>query len=650
VLVVSLGGVAAADQWPQWRGPNLDGTSPTTGSLPVRWSETENVVWRTKLPSWSAATPIIWDDTIFVTSAQEGFQSPRNTGVVERLVSGIKSALYGSDQVLLLALDRKTGAERWRAVVGDGNHVEMKQNMASPSPVTDGRHVWVMTGQGTLTGLTFAGKQVWQRDIPKEYGAFGLNFGYGSSPLLHEGRLYLQVLHGMKTDDPSYLLAVDGLSGKTLWIVQRPTDSLHETPDSYSTPMLAKVDGKTQLIVSGGGYVTGHDLTTGREMWRGGGLDPDRASNSRTIASTLVVGDIALVPSRRRPFIAFGLDGKGQVPQRLWSTEYGPDVPTPTSDGERLYIVDDRGIALCLRVADGSVVWDRSRLEPKELTVEPGGSIRWEGDPMKAQIDLRAVYETQANPSVLLDNPINRSIPVNVEINLTGELEQPEPDFTFKFPNVSSTIKSELEYRLETKESRENQALYLLATGSFASEISLGQQAYGTIADRVNSLFNSLIASDNGKVQFGFNYEAGEQTPQYQTDDRLGLTLSTKISDRVLFNGKVGVPIGGVNETVIAGDAEIAILLNEDGTLTAKFFNRENNIRNFGEEIGYTQGAGISYNVEFDTFKEFLNIIFSGKNKKKKAAESVDANNKTTKEENFPDYINLKSKNEKKEQ
>jgi hypothetical protein len=215
---------------------------------------------------------------------------------------------------------------------------------------------------------------------------------------------------------------------------------------------------------------------------------------------------------------------------------------------------------------------------------------------------------------------------------------------------VSSTIKSELEYRLETKESRENQALYLLATGSFASEISLGQQAYGTIADRVNSLFNSLIASDNGKVQFGFNYEAGEQTPQYQTDDRLGLTLSTKISDRVLFNGKVGVPIGGVNETVIAGDAEIAILLNEDGTLTAKFFNRENNIRNFGEEIGYTQGAGISYNVEFDTFKEFLNIIFSGKNKKKKAAESVDANNKTTKEENFPDYINLKSKNEKKEQ
>jgi len=233
---------------------------------------------------------------------------------------------------------------------------------------------------------------------------------------------------------------------------------------------------------------------------------------------------------------------------------------------------------------------------------------------------------------------------------LTGELERPEPDFTFKFPNVSSTIKSELDYRLETKESRENQALYLLATGSFASEISLGQQAYGTIADRVNNLFNSLIASDNGKVQFGFNYEAGEQTPQYQTDDRLGLTLTTKISDRVLFNGKVGVPIGGVNETVIAGDAEIAILLNEDGTLTAKFFNRENNIRNFGEEIGYTQGAGLSYNVEFDTFREFLRIIFSGKNKKKKDSASINTTDKNPKDENFPDYIKIKSKTEKEEQ
>ncbi|WP_245577784.1 translocation/assembly module TamB domain-containing protein [Gelidibacter mesophilus] len=283
----------------------------------------------------------------------------------------------------------------------------------------------------------------------------------------------------------------------------------------------------------------------------------------------------------------------------------------------------------------------------KDLTVEPGGSIIWEGDALKAQINLKAIYKTEANPSILLDNPINRSIPVNVEINLSGQLEQPTPDFDLTFPNASSTVKSELEYRLETKESKENQALFLLATGSFASEISLGQQAYGTIADRVNNLFNDLLSSDDDKLKLGLNFQAGEQTPDYKTDDRLGLTLSTKISDRVLFNGKVGVPIGGVNETIIAGDAEIELLLNDDGTLSAKFFNRENNIRNFGEEIGYTQGIGLSYNVEFDTFKELLWIIFTGKNKKKELPVEK-KNNTQTKENPLPAYIKLREEDDEK--
>ncbi|MCK7590901.1 translocation/assembly module TamB [Subsaxibacter sp. CAU 1640] len=289
-------------------------------------------------------------------------------------------------------------------------------------------------------------------------------------------------------------------------------------------------------------------------------------------------------------------------------------------------------------------------LVQKKLEVERGGNLQWNGDPMKAQVNLRAIYKTNANPSVLLDNPINRSIPVNVELNLSGQLEQPDLDFTFGFPNVSSTIKSELDYRLETKESRDYQGVFLLATGSFASELSLGQQAYGTVEDRVNNLFNSLFSDENDKVQVGVNFESGEVTPEYQTDDRLGLTLSTKISDRVLFNGKVGVPVGGVNQTVIAGDAEIELLLNDDGTLSAKFFNRENNIRNFGEEIGYAQGLGLSYNVEFDTFKELLQIIFSGKNKKEKEQEKIDQEATRKEEERMtPDYITVKPSSEKKD-
>jgi len=297
------------------------------------------------------------------------------------------------------------------------------------------------------------------------------------------------------------------------------------------------------------------------------------------------------------------------------------------------------------QIVEGNYNFAYGGLIQKRLTVVPGGSIRWEGDPLKAQIGLTAVYATQANPSVLLDNPINRSIDVEVEVNLTGQLEQPEPDFTFNFPNVNSAVKSELEYRLETREARTNQALFLLSTGSFASEISLGQQAYGTISDRVNSFFNSFLSNADSKLQVGVNYEVGEQTADYETDDRLGLTLSTQISDKVLLNGRVGVPIGGVSQTVIAGDVQIDILLNEEGTLTAKFFNRENSIRNIGQEIGYMQGAGLSYNVEFDTFQELFNIIFYGKNRNKTEEDNAKNPEIIYKDNLTPDFINIKSQN-----
>ena len=367
IALATLTGLAAAnDSWPQWRGPNLNGTSSSTG-LPVHWSESENVAWRTKLPSWAAATPIIWGDTVFVTSAESGSSLNRPNS---RLFEGGDTGL---DRLYLIAVNRQTGKVRWQQSIGRGNRIGNKQNMASPSPVTDGEHVWVANGNGELRSFDFAGRQVWVRDLQADYGKFGVQFGYASSPLLHQGVLYLQNLQGMYTDDPSYVLAIDAESGKTLWKVDRPTDAEHETPDSYSTATLAKVGEHFILIVSGGGYVTGHDLKTGREIWRGGGLNPNNARNYRTIASALVVGDIVLAPSRRKPFIAFRTDGSGDVTElrKLWSTDYGPDVPTPTSDGERLYIIDDRGISLNLRVSDGTTIWDRTRIEAGTYSASP---------------------------------------------------------------------------------------------------------------------------------------------------------------------------------------------------------------------------------------------------------------------------------------
>ena len=294
-------------------------------------------------------------------------------------------------------------------------------------------------------------------------------------------------------------------------------------------------------------------------------------------------------------------------------------------------------------VFEGTYNFRYGALVQKEFEVLPGGTIAWEGDPLKAQINLRAVYSTQTNPSVLLDNPINRNIDVDLEINLTGELEQPDPEFTFGFPGVSSTVKSELDYRLSSKEERDNQALYLLSTGGFAR--GLGDlNLSGTITERLNGIINDLLGDQDGKLNIGFDYQIGENRPDYQTNDRLGLTLETKLSEKIIINGKVGVPIGNSDATqsVIAGDVQIDFLLNEDGTLRAQFFNRENTIRNFGEEIGYTQGIGLSYNVEFDNFKELLQIIFSGKNKK----ESKDAvpEQKKESDSDLADFITMKPK------
>jgi len=282
----------------------------------------------------------------------------------------------------------------------------------------------------------------------------------------------------------------------------------------------------------------------------------------------------------------------------------------------------------------------------KKFEVERGGSIVWEGDPMGAEINLKAIYKTTANPSVLLDNPINQRIPVEVDIFLTGDLEQPQPDFDLRFPNVSSTVKSELDYRLSSKDERNNQALTLLATGGFSNGIR-GVNFTGTISERLSGIVNNIIGGDNENLNVGIDVELGENTPELQTDNRFGLTLQTQISDKILVNGKLGVPFGSAQQTTITGDVQIDWLLNEDGTFRAKVFNRENTIRNFGEEIGYTQGIGLSYNVEFDTFKELLQIIFSGKNRKDKQKVIPQEQEGENEDSFMPHYMSMKKKKTK---
>ena len=338
---------ASAEHWPQWRGPLLNGTSPETG-LPTRWDTTTNIAWSLPLPALSGSTPIVWDSHVFLNVA---------TG----------------NALELWAVNRDTGTVRWRRVLGSGNRRARKQNMSSPSPVTDGTYVWTMTGTGRLAVFDFDGELIWGRDIQQDYGRFGLQWGYASSPLLHDGALYVQVLHGMMTDDPSYVLRIDGATGETVWKTNRPTHARRESPDSYTTPTLLRYDDSVEVVVTGADVVTGYDPGSGQELWRAAGLNPSNNGAYRLVASPVAFGSLLYAPSRERPLLALKAGGRGDVTltHLAWSTNNGPDVPTPVTDGTYFYIVRDNGVLWCLDAKTGAPVYGPQRLRRGTYSASP---------------------------------------------------------------------------------------------------------------------------------------------------------------------------------------------------------------------------------------------------------------------------------------
>jgi outer membrane protein assembly factor BamB len=395
LLVCLAGHSLLADTWPQWRGPSHNGVSAET-NLPLSWGaecrpespapaaqgrtvpggastrrgrgrsseegrplvpvactdiKTANIAWRIPLPAYSGSSPIIWGDLIFLNVA-----TATNSGGLE-----------------LWAVNRRTQSVAWKRGLADGNHMERKQNMSSPSPVTDGRYVWAMTGVGVLKGFDFAGNEIWSRNIQSDYGRFGLNWGYASSPLLRGNALYVQVLHGMRTDDPSYLLKIDKMTGRTLWKVERPTSAIHESPDSYTTPTWIQANGRDELIITGGDVVSGHDPETGREYWRAAVLNPQNNGGYRIVASPTIAAGLIIAPTRNNPLVAVRPGGAGNVAAShvVWTFAQGPDVPTPVSDGTLLYVVRDNGVVHALDVKTGATVYGPERLPSGTYSASP---------------------------------------------------------------------------------------------------------------------------------------------------------------------------------------------------------------------------------------------------------------------------------------
>jgi outer membrane protein assembly factor BamB len=383
-LALVLGSALLAENWPQWRGPDLNGISPER-NLPVRWTpEGDNIAWKLALPDRSGATPIIWGDAIFLNIAEAN-----------------KNDLY------LWMVDKKNGAVVWKKLLGGGNTMMRKQNMSSPSPVTDGKSVFVMTGTGVFKAFDFKGTLLWERDIQKDYGKFGLNWGYASSPLLYEDALFVQVLHGMKTTDPSYVLRINKVTGKTVWRVERPTRAIRESPDSYATPALLKYGKQIEIVVNGGDCVTGHDPETGKELWRGNGFNPENRPDNRIIASPVVFDGMVYAPTRVKPLQAFRAGGNGDITQShlAFAFQHGPDVPTPVADGKYFYVIDDKGIVYCLDAKSGKEVYGGRRIKPGTYSSSPtlaDGKIY-----ITSEDGVTSVIKTGPEFEVIAENNVN---------------------------------------------------------------------------------------------------------------------------------------------------------------------------------------------------------------------------------------------------
>lgn len=361
-----------AENWPNWRGPHQDGSSPEK-NLPAKFSRTEGVKWAVDVPAISASVPVVWGDKVFLTAP-----------------------LKEEKQLVGLCYDAKTGKELWRKVVSEGGlQWDNKSNLASPSPVTDGERVIFLFADAVAASFDLNGNLQWKRDFKESHGAFATQWTYGSSPMLDSGKLYIQVLQRNETFDfqgfpkgtpgkdmTSYILAVDPATGKDLWKHLRPSAAQVESLEAFSSPVFADHAGKRVMLISGGDTLTLHDAATGDEYARMAtwNLPGDGYNKFFRLVPSPVVGDgIAIVCAPKKTSVhAMPLDSKGKDVAPTWTSDskvVSSDVSTPAFYEGSFYVLDsDRRTVSRVEPKTGKVFW----------TGETGSKSKFEGSPTVA--------------------------------------------------------------------------------------------------------------------------------------------------------------------------------------------------------------------------------------------------------------------------
>ncbi len=322
--------VLHAQDWPQWRGPNGDGASSEKG-FPVKWSPTENIAWKVRLPGHGNATPIVWKEHIFVTG-------------------------HGNGKNLLLCFDRK-GKLRWQTPLGDANKQRsQKGSPTNSSPVTDGKLVFAYFTSGDLACVDFAGRVVWSKNLQETYERDLLLWDVATSPVLTKKFVVVACMQ----NGPSYVVALEKETGKQVWKKNRSMGASGESNDTYTTPVVLCSGDQEIIILLGADYVTSHNAKTGDEIWRSGGLNLERVGDYRLVASPVIAEDILLLPFARGQAIrAIKLGGEGDVTEshKLWQERRAGDIPSLAVADGKVFYCRDTGFAGCRDVKSGKEIW-----------------------------------------------------------------------------------------------------------------------------------------------------------------------------------------------------------------------------------------------------------------------------------------------------
>jgi outer membrane protein assembly factor BamB len=361
VLALLLGALSAsisADNWPHWRGPTASGVAAPS-PLPSAWSAKENVAWEAALAGSGVSSPIVSGNRVFVTS-QTG-DGRRRQGNHPTLTQGGDPKLAGETTLvkrnartdvafIVEAFDRVSGKRAWiheTTPEGELPPVHDKHNLASASPVTDSERVYAWFGTGQLVALDVSGKPAWTKNLAKEYGAFDIQWGHASSPVLFQDSIILLCYHA----PASYLLALDRRTGAVKWKADKPAGM-----ESYSSPIVAQGPGGPELIVNSNTGVESFDPATGKSLW----TYPE--VNRFPIPVSMVDNGILYLSRgyRSSPYMAIRLGGRGDITGThvAWRVPTGgPYVSSLVHYQGVIYMSTDNGILSAVDASNGQRLW-----------------------------------------------------------------------------------------------------------------------------------------------------------------------------------------------------------------------------------------------------------------------------------------------------